>query len=70
MFSVINLLRGALSSKEPVSVKDKVNLVGISGDVKRFDGIVLSVQGQEALICWPNGGKSFEQVRDLSLIAE
>ncbi|ACB65171.1 hypothetical protein KDX32_22555 [Burkholderia ambifaria] len=72
MYPVFSFLMDMLPgrSKATFAPAAKVNRVTFTGTVDRSDGVVLSVDGSDALVRWPKGGKSVERVSNLVAITE
>jgi hypothetical protein len=62
---MLALLKSALTRRIPIGPRAQVNLVNVFNSPIRTDGVVEAIHGELAYIEWPNGGKSFENVRRL-----
>ncbi|RQR23610.1 hypothetical protein DIE23_34870 [Burkholderia sp. Bp9143] len=70
MYPVFSFLMDMLPGRSTASFAPaaKVNRVTLTGTVDRSDGVVLSIDGSDALVRWPKGGKSVERVSNLVAI--
>lgn len=69
MFSLLKALFTPIN-REPVTPQASVNCLYGSSGMARYDGTVLSVDGDRALVEWPKGVKTFEKVDHLTLILD
>ncbi|MCR4468594.1 MULTISPECIES: hypothetical protein [unclassified Burkholderia] len=70
MYPVFSFLMDLLPGRSAASFSPsaKVNRVTFTGAVDRSDGVILSINGSDALVRWPKGGKSVERVSNLVAI--
>ncbi|MGR3909221.1 hypothetical protein Q3A80_19475 [Burkholderia sp. SR8] len=70
MYPVFSFLMDLLPGRRAGSFSPaaKVNRVTFTGTVDRSDGVILSINGSDALVRWPKGGKSVERVSNLVAI--
>jgi len=67
---MISAFRRLFNTRRPqISVRSRVNLVGVCGLLERTDGVVESVAGDEAYVEWANGARSVESTRRLVRIS-
>ncbi|MGH8677198.1 MAG: hypothetical protein ACREUQ_02450 [Burkholderiales bacterium] len=63
---MISVFRRLLRTRRAgISVRSRVNLVGIMGLLERTNGVVEGMVGEHAYIEWANGARSIEHTSQL-----